>query len=351
MAFSFDDITERVQDRDALREAAEMLERRVAERTTALQAEIAERREVEACCAQPRPRPNMPIVTRRALAAARRRPAATAERGAPVRFGAGRAPPRRAQSGAGAANRRGARSVEDLLEALFEISRLDAGAITPVWSAIELEQMLAALRIEFAAVARAEGLSLDIPVTDVWVRSDIRLLRRICKISVQRDPLYRAGQVSITVRSKMAPRASLCATPGRALPMKIRKRSSRNSAVWNRPSAFRQGFGAGHCPRQHDAGPPAGCQIDAGQGSAFSVLVPLAEAHPARAVILRPAMRGTTGTQSLLVIDNDPAILAGMAALLRNWGHKVATATGPHDKERRACRGHRRDHCRLSSGR
>jgi signal transduction histidine kinase len=69
--------------------------------------------------------------------------------------------------------------VEDLLEALFEISRLDAGAITPVWSAIELEQMLAALRIEFAAVARAEGLSLDIPVTDVWVRSDIRLLRRI----------------------------------------------------------------------------------------------------------------------------------------------------------------------------
>ncbi|MGC5301815.1 hypothetical protein, partial [Escherichia coli] len=57
-------------------------------------------------------------------------------------------------------------SVEDLLEALFEISRLDAGAITPVWNAIELESMLAALRIEFAALARAEGLSLDIPVTD-----------------------------------------------------------------------------------------------------------------------------------------------------------------------------------------
>jgi hypothetical protein len=144
MAFSFDDITERVQDRDALREAAEMLERRVAERTTALQAEIAERREVEACCAQPRPRPNMPIVTRRAFGRGQR-PAATVERGAPVRFGAGRAPPRRAQSGAGAQTGVALDLVEDLLEALFEISRLDAGAITPVWSAIELEQMLAAL--------------------------------------------------------------------------------------------------------------------------------------------------------------------------------------------------------------
>jgi hypothetical protein len=69
-----------------------------------------------------------------------------------------------------------------------------------------------------------------------------------------------------------------------------------------------------------------------GQGSAFSVLVPLAEARSEGGDTSRPAMRGTTGTQSLLVIDNDPAILSGMAALLRNWGHKVATATGPHDK-------------------
>jgi CheY-like chemotaxis protein len=71
-----------------------------------------------------------------------------------------------------------------------------------------------------------------------------------------------------------------------------------------------------------------------GQGSAFSVLVPLAEARSDKSGdASRPPRPGVTGTQSLLVIDNDPAILAGMAALLRNWGHQVATATGPHEDE------------------
>ncbi|KAH1676803.1 hypothetical protein KXX12_008462, partial [Aspergillus fumigatus] len=78
-------------------------------------------------------------------------------------------------------------------------------------------------------------------------------------------------------------------------------------------------------------------QSSPGQGSAFSVLVPLAEARSDRSGdASRPSLPGATGTQSLLVIDNDPAIPAGMAALLRNWGHRVATATGPREEEAHA---------------
>ncbi|MBB3955363.1 NahK/ErcS family hybrid sensor histidine kinase/response regulator [Novosphingobium sediminicola] len=338
MAFSFDDITERVQDRDALREAAEMLERRVTERTTALQAEIAERREVEGqlraakTAAEHANRDKTRFLAAAShdllqpLNAARLFVSALAER----RLAA---PSRALVRQTGVA----LDSVEDLLEALFEISRLDAGAITPAWSAIELEPMLAALRIEFAAVARAEGLSLDIPVTDVWVRSDIRLLRRILQNFLSNAIRYTAqgcvsikitaedGGVRITVRDTgpgIAPEhqeaifeefrrlESTQRIPGKGLGLAIVRRAS--TMLGHRLDV----------------------ESTPGQGSAFSVLVPLAEARSdGGGDASRPALPGTTGTQSLLVIDNDPAILAGMAALLRNWGHKVATAAGPQDEE------------------
>ncbi|NKJ01053.1 NahK/ErcS family hybrid sensor histidine kinase/response regulator [Novosphingobium sp. SG707] len=338
MAFSFDDITERVQDRNALREAAEMLERRVAERTTALQAEIAERREVEGqlraakTAAEHANRDKTRFLAAAShdllqpLNAARLFVSALAER----RLAA---PSRALVRQTGVA----LDSVEDLLEALFEISRLDAGAITPAWSAIELEPMLAALRIEFAAVARAEGLSLDIPVTDVWVRSDIRLLRRILQNFLSNAIRYTAqgcvsikitaedGGVRITVRDTgpgIAPEhqeaifeefrrlESTQRIPGKGLGLAIVRRAS--TMLGHRLDV----------------------ESTPGEGSAFSVLVPLAEARSDKGGdASRPVRPGVTGTQSLLVIDNDPAILAGMAALLRNWGHHVATATGPLDEE------------------
>jgi signal transduction histidine kinase len=48
-------------------------------------------------------------------------------------------------------------SVEDLLEALLEISRLDAGAIQPEISHFRIDQLLATLNVEFTPMARAAG--------------------------------------------------------------------------------------------------------------------------------------------------------------------------------------------------
>jgi PAS domain-containing protein/CheY-like chemotaxis protein len=77
------------------------------------------------------------------------RSVAAPERGLPVRCGAGRpalALPTRALVSQTAT---ALESVEDLLEALLEISRLDAGAIQPEISHFRIDQLLATLNVEF----------------------------------------------------------------------------------------------------------------------------------------------------------------------------------------------------------
>jgi len=337
MAFSFNDITDRVKDREALREAAEMLERRVAERTTELQAEIAERRVVEAqlmaakTAAEHANRDKTRFLAAAShdllqpLNAARLFVAALGER----RLAA----PSRAlvrQSGVALD------SVEDLLEALFEISRLDAGAITPELTAIELEPMLGALRIEFAAVARGHGLVLDIPETNLWVRSDLRLLRRILQNFLSNALRYTStGTVGIRVEAEdEVVRITVHDTgPGIALEHQeaIFEEFRRLESTHRIPG---KGLGLAIVRRattmlEH----PVEVQSRPGEGSSFSVLVPIAVPREPRANDpARPQTSGFTGSRRLLVIDNDTAILSGMGALLRNWGHHVTLATGVQEQ-------------------
>ncbi|HWU02861.1 MAG TPA: NahK/ErcS family hybrid sensor histidine kinase/response regulator, partial [Novosphingobium sp.] len=332
MAFSFNDITDRVRDRDALREAAESLERRVAERTIELEAEITERRTVEAqlmaakTAAEHANRSKTSFIAAAShdllqpLNAARLFVAALSERRL--------ATPSRAlvrQTGVALD------SVEDLLEALFEISRLDAGAITPECAAIDLEQMLTALRIEFAPLARGEGLALEIPESHLWVRSDFRLLRRILQNFLSNAVRYTAeGSVGIraTPEGEMVRITVFDTGPGiaRADQEAIFEEFRRLEHTQRIPG---KGLGLAIVKRATDMlGHAVELVSERGQGAAFSVLVPASaprERAPETADAGNPA-RGR-GTRKLLVIDNDEAILEGMAALLRNWGYTVTTAT------------------------
>jgi len=336
MAISFNDITDRVNDREALREAAEMLERRVAERTTELEAEIAERRVVEAelmsakTAAEHANRDKTRFLAAAShdllqpLNAARLFVAALGER----RLAA---PSRALVRQTGVA----LDSVEDLLEALFEISRLDAGAITPDLTSIELEPMLGALRIEFAAVARGHGLLLDIPETNLWVGSDVRLLRRILQNFLSNALRYTAtGGVGIKVVAEGEyARITVHDTgPGIALEHQdtIFEEFRRLEATQRIPG---KGLGLAIVRRATAMlGHPLEVRSRPGEGSAFSVLVPIAQPREPRADDpARPLASGSTGSRRLLVIDNDPAILSGMAALLRNWGHHVTLATSARD--------------------
>jgi CheY-like chemotaxis protein len=64
------------------------------------------------------------------------------------------------------------------------------------------------------------------------------------------------------------------------------------------------------------------------RGSMFAITIPLARPNVQPATTVKPAVmrRGLGAVMSVMVIDNEQSILAGMTALLEGWGCKVLTA-------------------------
>jgi PAS domain-containing protein len=252
------DVTEPTTARQLLQNTAETLERRVTERTTELlslnqrlASEVAERRAIEAqlleakTLAEGANRSKTSFLAAAShdllqpLNAARLFIAALTERRLAL--------PTRALVNQASTS---LNSVEDLLETLFEISRLDAGAITPDLTDVNLTALLATLQTEFAPTARSAGLAFVVEPANVWVRSDARLLRRILQNLVSNAIRY-TGHGEVRVKTDHPPpdrSGSACATRGRASRATSRNASSRNSAASTPATAFRaRGWGWPSC--------------------------------------------------------------------------------------------------------
>ena len=70
-------------------------------------------------------------------------------------------------------------AIEEILGALLDISRLDAGAMTTSITSFKIGDLMRSLEIEFAPIARAKGLKLTFVPSSLPVESDRLLLRRL----------------------------------------------------------------------------------------------------------------------------------------------------------------------------
>ena len=229
-------------------------------------------------------------------------------------------------------------SVEDLLSVLLDISKLDAGAVRPEVADFPIKSLLGALATEYAAVARERGLDLRVVGSHAVVRSDIRLLRRILQNFLSNALRYTpsrdgAGRVLIGCRrTKAGLRVEVWDT-GPGVPGDKLGEIFEEFRRLDTPCANERvrGMGLGlaivdRVARMLDH--PITVRSEPGRGSVFAVTVPFGTyARPPR-VLDRPVRSATNrlaGTR-VLVIDNEPAVLAGMRALLEGWGCSVATA-------------------------
>lgn len=342
MVMSFDDITESLGAAEALRETNETLERRVNERTadiaavnTKLHQEITERLAVEAALRDAKTAAEQANISKtRFLAAASHdllQPLNAARLFVAALGDRRLALPTRAlvrQTGSALD------SVEDLLEALLEISRLDAGAIAVEPVDFALDELLLNMKAEFAPVARERGLALRIEETGQWVHSDPRLLRRILQNLISNALRYTAvGAVEV-----------LCRIADDRLHLEVVD-TGPGIAAEHHAEIFEEFRRLGDGNRDRGIGlglaivQRAGRMLDhqltldsaPGRGSRFGVHIPLgmARAQPARDVPL--VRRGQLNDQRILVIDNEATILEGMAVLLEGWGCTVRCVVSEAD--------------------
>lgn len=329
MAFAFDDVTDRIAFQTSMTQVAETLERAVKERT-------AELIEVNRQLAEAKDEAELANLSKTRFLAAASHDLLQPLNAARL-FVSALGEKRLAQSTRGLVSQASVAldSVEDLLEALFEISRLDAGAIHPEIGAIELDRILSALRIEFAPSARARGLTFDIAETGLFVASDVQMLRRVLQNLVSNAIRYTAeGGVAVSARLEGdVVTVSVTDTgPGIAAAEQkfVFEEFRRLDATRRIPG---HGLGLAIVRRTcAKLGHGIELQSEPGRGSTFSVtLRAVAPACVAPARAITSGRKPTVTTGAILVIDNDQSILAGMRALLENWGHKVVTAASPDD--------------------
>src|SRR5216683_3385275 len=94
-------------------------------------------------------------------------------------------------------------AVEDILSALLEISRLDAGAMKPEIASFRVNELLLRLQSDFAPLARSQGLDLIFVPCSLSIRSDRRLLRRLLQNLVSNAVKYTlTGRVLVGCRRR-----------------------------------------------------------------------------------------------------------------------------------------------------
>jgi CheY-like chemotaxis protein/anti-sigma regulatory factor (Ser/Thr protein kinase) len=222
--------------------------------------------------------------------------------------------------------------MEELFDALLDISRLDAGMVRPRFQTFSLASVLERLAFEFGPLARQKGLALRTVRSSAYIRTDPTLFERILRNFVSNAVRYtERGDILIGCRMEgECVRVEVWDT-GRGIPVDKHREIFREfSQLEAGDPSHRKGLGLGlaivdRLARllQHQVR----LRSNPGRGSVFSISVPRGREEDA---IANPAIEYTTAFDLsgalILVIDAEPAVRQAMEALLSRWNCDVVTA-------------------------
>lgn len=221
-------------------------------------------------------------------------------------------------------------AVEDIFSALIDISKMDAGRIEPDLTEFPLADIFQQMRLEFTPLAQAKGLRLKVLDTKVWVRSDRLLLRRVLQNLVVNAVKYtRTGKVLLAARRRGSDVIVSVFDTGPGIPLDKQAIIFKEFQRLEGSGSSERGVGLGLSIVERITrilGLPLKLDSDAGKGSVFTIVVPRTEARQLAQVRPATAAPGNFTGLSVLLIENEPAVLAGMDTLLSGWGCKTQLA-------------------------
>ncbi len=230
-------------------------------------------------------------------------------------------------------------ALEHLFAQLLDLSQLDAGALRPAPTVVPLQPIFARLAADFAPQATAAGLALSIVPTRMAVESDPTLLERVLRNLLANALRYTpAGGVLIGARRRGAYIRLDVIDSG----VGIAKGDSMRifDEFVQLPTASRnhvggRGMGLGLAIVRRLAAlceHPIELASAPCRGSRFSITVPRANADTRARVPSRQAPRARDSSalagRRVIVVDDDPAVVAAMHALFASWN---AVASGGPD--------------------
>src|SRR5262249_3709058 len=176
-------------------------------------------------------------------------------------------------------------AMNELFNALLDISKLDAGVLAPNVTEFPVERVLDRIETNFTGVAREKGLSLRVVPSKTWVCSDAILLERILLNLVSNAIRYTSrGGVLLGCRRRGAQLRIEVWDTGRGIPEDQRQNIFDEFYQIADPGGEqRVGLGLGlaivdRLCRLLDH--PIELSSKIGRGSRFAITVPLAQARP-----------------------------------------------------------------------
>ncbi len=225
------------------------------------------------------------------------------------------------------------RAMQDLLDDLLDVSRLDAGAVVPQVRPVALQPILRAAQVALEPLALERGLRLRFRPTSVWAATDAVLLHRILMNLLHNAIRYTSMGVVLVV----------CRTVESGTKVRLEVWDSGvGISEEHQDDIFKEFYQVGNSGRDRAYGLGLGLNIvqrsaallahpltlrsALGCGSRFGITMPQAMANPAeQSGLVAPdasQLVSLAGTRVLL-IEDDTFARTAVAGLLESWGCTV----------------------------
>lgn len=226
-------------------------------------------------------------------------------------------------------------SVENILGALLDISKLDSGLASVHFSPVPLDVMLEQLRDELRPMALAKGLDFRVVSTGAQVWSDATYLRRILQNLMSNAIRYTArGRVLVGARRLAKSVRIEVWDTGPGIAEHEQEQIFGEFQRLHATASAADGMGLGLAIVERACAllrHPLGLNSQAGRGTVFSVEVPLSARPLATSQNPAAAPQNTradlTGLIALLV-ENDDELRNALTITMEKWGVDVLACKG-----------------------
>ncbi|MFN3576310.1 MAG: PAS-domain containing protein [Tabrizicola sp.] len=224
-------------------------------------------------------------------------------------------------------------SVEGILDALLDISKLESGKAAVSVGAVHLDRLLRTLADEFAPIAAAKGLRLRVVPCGAVVESDPAYLRRILQNLIGNAIRYTAqGRVLVGARRRGAGVRLEVWDTGPGIPEEAQDDIFKEFHRLNARASASEGMGLGLAIVERACallGHPLGLRSEVGRGTCFLVQVPLSDAGaalPPPAELPERRSGPVAADKIAFLVENDAELRRALGLLLEKWGMTVLEA-------------------------